>query len=320
MLTNKQFLRLVRVGLLASLVCAGAAHADDWYDSRPYSALYVFGDSLSDTGNRLADNGPNDGPGADGVIGEPNPNGRYSNGEIWIDVLARSLRTPRGALPASRSRWFGNYAYGGAQAEDGVNGGSVPDFGDQVTQFIANHRWGAPASALYVVEFGGNDLRRALLAAASGQPEQVPAIVQTSIAATIGNMNRLVERGARSFLVANVPSLGRVPLVQSLGFSNEAAALSALYNQQLAFNLAIYAEQVAPLGVQIDIVDFFGFLEIAADPISASGLGILETDQPLLFCGESCLGDNAYLFLDALHPTQAAHRFVGELARNAVRD
>ena len=52
----------------------------------PYSAIYAFGDSLSDVGNVFLGTG-----GA-----EPAPPyfaGRFSNGPIWLDYLAAQLGT-----------------------------------------------------------------------------------------------------------------------------------------------------------------------------------------------------------------------------------
>ena len=68
-----------------------------------YSQLYVFGDSLSDTGNLFA------------ATGGTNPippyfNGRFSNGPVWVETLAASL-----GLPVNPSLLGGtNYAFAGA--------------------------------------------------------------------------------------------------------------------------------------------------------------------------------------------------------------
>ena len=66
-----------------SLDCARAAL---------YTGLYAFGDSLTDTGNTsLASGGASPGPAYF--------NGRYSNGPVWVEYLARDprLRPPRGS-------------------------------------------------------------------------------------------------------------------------------------------------------------------------------------------------------------------------------
>ena len=67
-----------------------------------FSALYAFGDSLTDTGNvYLA---------APGVPLAPYYNGRFSNGPLWVEGLANNL-----GLSINPSVGGGtNYAFGGA--------------------------------------------------------------------------------------------------------------------------------------------------------------------------------------------------------------
>ena len=91
-------MRSTELGFLAVLaVTLPAARAGT------IDALYSFGDSLSDTGNvYLATGGT--------LPGTPYFPGRFSNGPIWIDYLARSL-----GLPITPSLAGGtNFAYGGA--------------------------------------------------------------------------------------------------------------------------------------------------------------------------------------------------------------
>ena len=66
--------------MLAALM-AGTASAQ----ARPFTHLFVFGDSLSDSGNISALTG--------GLIPASPPyfNGRFSNGPIWVEHLAPAL-------------------------------------------------------------------------------------------------------------------------------------------------------------------------------------------------------------------------------------
>ena len=59
-----------------------------------FTSMWVFGDSLSDTGNVLALTTaftPNPFPVYPGALG------RFSNGPVWIDYLAAGLGLPAGA-------------------------------------------------------------------------------------------------------------------------------------------------------------------------------------------------------------------------------
>ncbi|KAG2485156.1 hypothetical protein HYH03_016046 [Edaphochlamys debaryana] len=91
--------------------------------------LVVFGDSLSDTGNMFRI--------TNGQVPTPEAywRGRFSNGPVWVDLLARGL----GASSVS------NYAVGGATACGGRN--ILPSLGQQVTQFLSGQAAGASAAS-----------------------------------------------------------------------------------------------------------------------------------------------------------------------------
>ena len=106
---------LVVVSLIAASCLPGAA----W--SLPYSSLYVFGDSLADTGNNAVFFDSLSSPGAlrtPTPLAGPSipffpyaPSNTYSNGKVWVDYLADSL----GLSSLASSLGGTNYAYGGAR-------------------------------------------------------------------------------------------------------------------------------------------------------------------------------------------------------------
>ena len=138
----------------------------------PYSAIYAFGDSLSDVGNVFL--------GTDGT--EPAPPyfaGRFSNGPIWLDYLAAQL----GTGPMIPSLLGGtDYAFGLATtgfAPTLSTPSLVPTFVQQVALF--NTATGvAPPSALYAVWIGANDLLNVLQSGAAGA--QALALMQGAAA------------------------------------------------------------------------------------------------------------------------------------------
>ena len=113
-----------------------------------FSRVYVFGDSLSDTGNLASIFGPFPMP--------PFYKNRVSNGPVGVEVLAQKLgHTAEASLHLIGPSVGSNYAVAGANAL-----GSDPiDLGTQVLAFQANHGFIAPPDALYVVFIGGNDVR-----------------------------------------------------------------------------------------------------------------------------------------------------------------
>ena len=86
--------RLIAVVLIAivALCRITPTHAGS-----PYSALYAFGDSLSDVGNVFAASRGTE-------PARPYFQGRFSNGPIWLDYLAAQFRTGRMIPSLSLSR------------------------------------------------------------------------------------------------------------------------------------------------------------------------------------------------------------------------
>lgn len=292
---------------LVSAILAAPAFAQTSFD-----ALYVFGDSLSDTGNSHADTGRTAHPPFDPIPEDSYGIGghHFSNGTTWIEHLAKDLGLVTGAKPALRNTAFGNYAYGGARARDYLLD-AKPDFTAQVDSFLAAHDNQAPSDALYVIQFGGNDVRDALTA--PSQPESFDIIVG-AITAIANNISRLAGHGAQHFMIVNAPNLGVTPGVPN-GLRDTVAGVSFLFNQNLA-------EALAPLplfGLQVYDLDLFGFTTMVAS--NPAAFGFSSADSCLTFgvtAGAICKNRNEYLFWDAIHPTKAAQRLIGNIAISAL--
>ena len=114
-----------RGGLLLVTILAVGCLATATTHASAYSALYVFGDSLSDSGNNAVVLAPNTTPvstsGNDFIPIFPYASGRYTNGPVGAQDFAAVL-----ALSASPSRLGGtNYASGGARTGP-LNPGQFP--------------------------------------------------------------------------------------------------------------------------------------------------------------------------------------------------
>ena len=92
-------MRRLFFGWLLALICLTSPGDAD----AGFSGLYVFGDSLSDSGNNAAILFPNVTPvpisGNAFTPTFPYASGRYTNGEVWAQMLASSLGT-RGSAAA----------------------------------------------------------------------------------------------------------------------------------------------------------------------------------------------------------------------------
>ncbi len=314
---------LILIGIAASLG-APAALADWRGWERDYSELVVFGDSLSDPGNKFAVIGiTNDGI-WEAIPDEPYDSRRFTNGKTWVEHLAKALKNYRGGLPAYRNGWFGNYAYAGARAQG--SDAERPSFGDQVQKYLISTGGIANPDALYVVQFGGNDVRDALTAAqvvlmTGGTPEQAQLaageVIAAAVAALGEQMGILRAAGAQNFLVANAPNLGKTPVVIALGASGDAEALASGFNFGVDGTIAFFAST----GANMYRLDLFNFVEAATEvPL---GLGFTNATEPCLQVFTPpltgvCDDADQRLFWDGIHPTRAAHRVIGSIAVNVL--
>lgn len=162
-----------------------------------YSKLYVFGDSLSDTGNLYA-SGITTPPAGSGYL-----DGRFSNGIPWIQDLANQLGLQ--AIPSSTPGGT-NYAFGGAliDAPAMVEGVSVPSVAAQIQDYLNQAgqpgAGGVDPNALFVVQgrFGGG-----------GDAQNGAALA--------GLVGQLANAGARNFLVIGPAGSGPLGLGSPFG-------------------------------------------------------------------------------------------------------
>ena len=285
-------LRLLAAGTLALVVLAApSAYAG------PFGALYVFGDSLSDSGNNASVLGTDPGQVVTGksyVPTNPYAAGTYSNGPVWASYFANALGVPLAPSFAGG----GDFAFGGATTGAGS---PLPSLLAQTGQYLGATGGVASANALYVIAGGGNNARAALGAMAA-QPANALAIAAgaaASFAAAIGAMvDRLQAAGAQHIVVWNTPNLGVAPAVASSGFGGTGSFLAGLMNGALDARLSGEAG--------VSTFDLFGFgSQIAADP-AAYGFADV-TDACGAIANANC---SQYAYWDGIHPTTAAHQAI----------
>jgi outer membrane lipase/esterase len=282
-----------------------------------YDSVYIFGDSLSDSGNVYALTGETSKAPYNVVPSYPYATGghHFSNGKTWSERLAQAIQDNKGGKPSREAPGQnGNYAHGGARARANSDS-AAPASSSQTAMFLQDYGSARP-DALYVLQFGGNDLRDALTAGAT-DPSAVVPIIQSAISALAGNIQTLYFAGARNFLVANAPNIGHAPAVKMMGAGAVASYLVSQYN----FGLEITLSQLDALPeVNIRRLDMGGFIdEVVANPES---FGLSNVTSPcLFFLAETearCSNPQEYLFWDGIHPTSAAHKALAERALEAL--
>jgi outer membrane lipase/esterase len=283
---------LARVFAVVAVLGAGAVQAGE---------LYLFGDSLTDSGNVAIALGGGD---PDQIITNyyvppaPYGSGTFSNGEVWASHVAAKLGLPEGGVPSLLGG--DDFAFGGARASID---GSVPSAMTQVGMYLARG-YQIRADDLFVIAVGGNDLRDTLAAAGSA-PANAATIIGTAAqayAAAVGTMvDTLRAQGARHILVWNAPNLGLVPAVRfqdmyvAPGTAALATQISGAFNSYLAARLH---------GVRgVTIFDLFGLLGDIVAHQQRYGFANV-TDAAGAVPG---IDPDTYLFWDGIHPTAGGH-------------
>jgi phospholipase/lecithinase/hemolysin len=287
-----------------------------------FSGIVVFGTSLSDPGNAFVLTGDAGTP-HDFLMNPllipsaPYAKGghHFSNGATWIEQYARTVDLAGSVRPALAGEGPAtNFAVGAARAyNDGINFNLTR----QVDTFLERSAGVADPQSLYVIEMGSNDIRDAFQIYATGG--NGGPILGQALGSIDANIQRLYLAGARSFLVWTAPNIALTPAIRSL--PPAAQGLMSSLTQSFNANLSgVLAQLSAGLpGVSFTRLDAYGLLNaIVADP-AASGLTSVTTacltpnDAPF-----SCQHPDEYLFWDGIHPTQAAHALLAQLAASVL--
>ncbi|MDP3347461.1 SGNH/GDSL hydrolase family protein [Hydrogenophaga sp.] len=292
---------LLRSVLLPALAAASiAAHAG------PFTGIFIFGDSLSDTGNVSIATG-----GAAPDPTQPYAPGRFSDGPLWVETFAAGLGLAAQATPALAGG--NNYAFAGART--GFSGAGEPL--GVLSQVVGLWGQGTPVdpsradpNALYVVVAGGNDMRDARTLYPSNSPADIAgraamaAAAFNNLAATIGY---LAASGARNVLISTLPDLGATPEAMFLNLQAASTDATNFFNGLVPTLLSLYA------GLNIELLDMAAIAaNVYANP---QDFGVTNVSFPCgsfdFSQGESCATS---LFSDALHPSAYAHLLIGQAA------
>lgn len=262
------------------------------------TSLVSFGDSLSDSGNMHA---------VTNIFTAPYA-GVNSDGPVWTGHLSESL-----GLGTHTGSMTGGTAHGWAGARAAIDGEIVPGVAlpsvqTQVNGYLASNGGAADPNTLYTVWGGAND---ALYAAATGDFAAVPAA-----AASIASIaDQLMNAGATSVLIMNLPNIGFTP---RQNVDPVAAAQGNFISVQ--YNDALTASVGAIAGGR-DIVIHDAYTWTGALVASGPSQGLNVTDMCLnATAGTLCADPENHMWWDEIHPTTAGHALLAADVLNTVNN
>ncbi|MFV2057426.1 MAG: SGNH/GDSL hydrolase family protein [Thiohalomonadales bacterium] len=280
-----------------------------------FADLYVFGDSLSDTGNLAS------------VIGDfplPYFDNRVSNGPVAVEVLGGLLGLPANASLHLIGQDAGtNYAVVSARA-----GGTEPiDLSTQVNAFLAVHGFSAPSDALYIMFIGSNDVRDARDVV---DKQLAHTLLNNAVDNIRVNLDKLILSGARSIVVVNVADIGNIPETimlaeQSLdpGLIKRTTKKTRIFNRYLKKTLHDIEETH---DMEIEIFNLFKYTKKVIEHAEAYGFDFTRVPcfyrstglfHPACNYGQDV---NRFLFFDEEHPTAKGHTLIGTEMLKSVEE
>ena len=311
-----------------------------------YSGVFVFGDSLVDSGNALKlAQWYGSLPLTDLPDGAPTASlgyflGRFSDGYNFADLLANKTigSVTKPIFPYGfEDPWLGipvspfasdpngnnlNFAYGGAQIRQGDE--VVPDLDGQTDAFRDAVDGDADPDALYLVTMGGNDVRN--LAPSGSDP--VPwadgfAALDKAADKLYTELSQLVEMGAQHLLITGVPDVGLIPKYDRDG--NLVLDAAELLRSAAATEYSIYLDtlirtEVVPalqaLGATVTYVPLMDYTDASGNLVTGALSANLGTIAALHGLTADELSDNLLahqdlLFFDQIHPNAQANALLG---------
>lgn len=311
-----------------------------------YTAVYVFGDSLVDSGNalKLAEwygglpftDLPEGAPTADDGYFK----GRFSNGYTFADLVANKAigLVTKPVFPYEfEDPWLGieiaplapdpngnnlNFAYGGAHIIQGDE--VVPDLDGQTDAFRNAVDGDANPNALYLITTGGNDIRD-LAQTGSNPVPQAEAYEALDAAADklLHELVQLVEIGARNIVITGIPDVGLIPRYDRDG--NDVLDPTEQMRSAAATDYSIYLDtlirtEVVPalqaLGANVTYVPLMDYQDASGNTVTGALSANLPTIAALhgLTTGEltqNLLQYQDLLFFDEVHPNAQANALLG---------
>ena len=317
-----------------------------------YTGAYVFGDSLVDSGNALKlAQWYGSLPFTALPDGTPTTElgyfkGRFSNGYTYTDLISNKaiglvskpvfpfgfvdpwLGAPLNPFANDPSGNNLNFAYGGSHVIKGDE--VVSDFDDQTDAFKDAVDHDADPNALYLITFGGNDVRD-LAPTGSNPVSEAEAYAQLQDVADemIEEIGQIINVGARNIVITGMADVGLIPrydrdsngvLDATEQMRSDAATAYSIYLDTL-----IRTQVVPALEAEGANVTYVPLMDYSAGGMQVDGA--LNANLPTLAylhglpadaLASNLLQHKNIVFFDQVHPNAQAHALLASFMQAEI--
>lgn len=279
----------------------------------PLHNVVVFGDSLSDNGN-LYEFMKHQIPQS-----PPYFEGRFSNGPVWIELLMASY------FPSDPKSHLLDYAFGGAGVSEEEGDDDLFTLKKEINTYLLAHHDKASEDNLYVIWIGGNNYL--------AMPDDVEKTLKSVNDGITHGIQKLIDKGAKHFLIVNLPDLGRTPAAIEFGSIDGMRHYSTEHNKSLYKTVEqfkathpdvewIFYDMGKTFAKLMENPAEYGFTNITGtcyntlvnEETKKSVLKMVANIQPK----NTMVQCEGYLFFDLVHPTALAHEILADDARHML--
>ena len=205
---------------------------------------------------------------------------QYSNGPSWVDRLAESL--------GIRPTHYRNYAAGGAG-----NAGVA----SQITTYLNHNQPTDRTLVAFLTSGGAADLL-------------MGSSMSTAMTGFVANIQRLIDAGARIFLIPRIPPGGAYPLFPTL-YPHATNELSLEYDSELDERLAALKQAHGITVFRPDMFQFFNDIWATPEVYGFTNVNGSAQSSP----GD----DDAFFWWDGIHFTRSGHLVISrEIHRQLI--
>ncbi len=288
--------------------------------------IIIFGDSLSDTSNLHSNIGF--------VPTQNYWNARFADGPIWVDFLKKSLPHLK----------IDNWSYGGLTTnffcssflsyfdavECFVRGCLVGSLYTKVENYLQSRQPKADEAKdnLYIMWVGINNFMKIVESAndvefiggeisGTGNSLYADALVAVAVHDLIFNIDKLLNHGARNFLIVSFPNLSMTPFADDVTRERVLSYMIKKANVQLHDSLRwLESKHKQKLNehIHLEFLDINPVFENMVQNPQQYGMTVSSKSCYTGFgmqLGERCANPEDHMFYDAVHPSTRAHCWLG---------